>query len=421
MRILRLPGGLAVAVVAMLTAACSGATGAGNNTVDTASAACQSSMGVTANTIKLGVLTALSGPYASSGVNISQVNQAFWAYVNDHGGIDGRKVELEIRDNQFNAQQAIQQYKNIAGNVFAVASSLGSPANNALGPQAAKDCMVVMSPGGGTSATTPTVFATYTPYEYEAINMLDWYRKQPGKEKARVAVVYQDDALGKPALAAIQYATPKLGLELVATVPITGTEQNFSGQVAKLQAARPDVIYVAGTYIAANGIVGQADSTGNTDWEYLVHGSAVSNDYLKLPTAKTFETRVFAVDCVPVYASGLPEAKTAGDIIHAAFPTLALGDIAGLTAWVGLDELYQALQAASKANKLTREGLLETVRTLRVRSKVVPTDYAFGSIPGIPNAPYGASGVMQLSSSTPGGWRIVAPFEQSPVAAGFKP
>jgi ABC-type branched-subunit amino acid transport system substrate-binding protein len=62
-----------------------------------ASAACASatgSPGVTPTTIKTGAMSTLTGPIASNFQSMVKGIQAYYSYVNAHGGVDGRKIQL---------------------------------------------------------------------------------------------------------------------------------------------------------------------------------------------------------------------------------------------------------------------------------------------------------------------------------------
>ena len=65
---------------------------------------------LSAGTIKVGQMTALSGPLAPSSNEQVAGQQAYWDVVNDKGGIAGKyKVQVVTADNQYNPQLAVQE------------------------------------------------------------------------------------------------------------------------------------------------------------------------------------------------------------------------------------------------------------------------------------------------------------------------
>src|SRR5437868_14843985 len=107
----------AAAAFVVFTAACGSSSG---GTVAT-------DVGITSNQILLGNTIAQTGPAASYGT-IANAENAYFTYVNNNGGINGRKVTFTVLDDGYNpaktvplTHQLIEQNK-----VFAMFSGLGT-------------------------------------------------------------------------------------------------------------------------------------------------------------------------------------------------------------------------------------------------------------------------------------------------------
>ncbi|MGA2472966.1 MAG: ABC transporter substrate-binding protein, partial [Acidimicrobiales bacterium] len=87
---------LIVAAGAVLVGPASSATAAVRPLAATSSAcaAANKSPGVTATTISTGAMSTLTGPIASNFESLAPGIQAYYDYVNAHGGVDGRKIQL---------------------------------------------------------------------------------------------------------------------------------------------------------------------------------------------------------------------------------------------------------------------------------------------------------------------------------------
>src|SRR5690348_10382883 len=97
----RLIIGTACACVATLTlAACGSASSSGS-----------SSKG----DIQIGAWSPLSGPIASSGLQVTAGAKAAFDEVNAAGGINGRKINYHVMDNAYDAQQTIQAARKLIG------------------------------------------------------------------------------------------------------------------------------------------------------------------------------------------------------------------------------------------------------------------------------------------------------------------
>jgi ABC-type branched-subunit amino acid transport system substrate-binding protein len=92
--------------------------------------------GVTATTIKLGHIGIYSGPVGSFGANLSYACRAILQSANDTGGINGRKYDVLVRDDAWDATKGSAAVRDLVErqNVFAMACSQSVPTNDAVTP-----------------------------------------------------------------------------------------------------------------------------------------------------------------------------------------------------------------------------------------------------------------------------------------------
>jgi ABC-type branched-subunit amino acid transport system substrate-binding protein len=107
---------------ALLTAACGSSSA--TSTANTASAP-----GVTATTVSIGSTQPLTGPAAPGYSEIAPAANAYFKYVNAHGGVNGRTINYTYLDDQYNpTSTSTQTHKLILqDNVFAMFQALGTP------------------------------------------------------------------------------------------------------------------------------------------------------------------------------------------------------------------------------------------------------------------------------------------------------
>ena len=77
-------------------------------------------VGVTADTINLGQVTTMSGPVPGLFAGSAYGSLAYAAYVNSQGGINGRKLKIDIRDDSFDAAQNRAQSQDLVKKVFGI-------------------------------------------------------------------------------------------------------------------------------------------------------------------------------------------------------------------------------------------------------------------------------------------------------------
>jgi ABC-type branched-subunit amino acid transport system substrate-binding protein len=111
---------------AMLTAACgSGSTGTGNQA---------SAPGVTASSVTIGSTQPLTGPAAAGYSEIAPAANAYFKYVNAHGGVFGRSIKFTYLDDGYNPTITATQTKKLVlqDGVFAIFGALGTPTHLAV-------------------------------------------------------------------------------------------------------------------------------------------------------------------------------------------------------------------------------------------------------------------------------------------------
>src|SRR5882757_10098440 len=155
----------------LLASACStkakksdGNSGGGGGTVKTG-------QGVTDSTINLGVLTDLSGVFAVLGKSITQGAQIYFDDLNKAGGICGRSVKLNIKDDGYDVQKAVGLYADMSSSVLGMEQLLGSPINAALKQNVESDKMFTVPVSwASTILDNPYNMIVGTTYDVEMIN-----------------------------------------------------------------------------------------------------------------------------------------------------------------------------------------------------------------------------------------------------------
>jgi ABC-type branched-subunit amino acid transport system substrate-binding protein len=164
-----------VAVLALLLAGCGGAADDDEGEGGEGGAELQSVPGFDGTTIKLGVLTPLSGPVAVIGLPLTAGNQVYFDYVNSQGGIAGKyPVELVQEDTQYRPDRTVQQYNRVKPDVVAFTQVLGTAPTLAVLPQLVEDGMIA-APASLDAfwVREPNLMPVGGPYQIQAINALD--------------------------------------------------------------------------------------------------------------------------------------------------------------------------------------------------------------------------------------------------------
>jgi branched-chain amino acid transport system substrate-binding protein len=204
-----------------------------------------SAPGVTANSITFGTHQPLTGPAAPGYSEIAPASQAFFDYVNAHGGVFGRKLHLIIKDDAYNPTNTVNVVHQLVlqNKVFGIFEGLGTPTHTKvvsfLNASKVPDLFVASGcPCWDNGASQPETFGWQPNYTIEG-KILGQYLKQHFAS-AKVGVLYQDDDFGKGGLQGIEDELPAGAI--VAKEPYESGTTTLASQVTAIKAAKATVM-----------------------------------------------------------------------------------------------------------------------------------------------------------------------------------
>jgi ABC-type branched-subunit amino acid transport system substrate-binding protein len=216
--------------------------------------------GFDGTTIKVGVLTPLSGPVAVIGQPLTAGNQVYFEAVNKKGGIAGKyKVEIEQADTQYEPDRTVQQYNRLKTDVVAFTQVLGTAPTLAVVPQLRRDKMLAAPASlDATWVREENLLPIGGPYQVQAINAMDYYLKEGDGEGKNICTLIQDDAYGEAGQAGIDFAAEQLDFEVTETQRFRVGIKDVSGQISRLSSAKCDAVFLVATPSDAGTIWGTA-------------------------------------------------------------------------------------------------------------------------------------------------------------------
>lgn len=279
----------AAGLLAVLAACGSG--GSGNSSGNNGSGSVKGGPGVdtTAKTIALGVLTPLSGPVALIGKPLTNGQAAYFNSLNANGGIDGYKVNLVERDDQYNPQMHVQFFNEILSQVAMIGQSLGSPTTLAIQQGADSAGIVVGAATQSSSWVTDKVMAVIgTPYAVDVANGIDYIVNQQGHKSAKIGIIYQNDEYGADGIRGYDAAKSAYNFNDVSRQPYGATDTSFTSQVLAMKQAGAEYVVLTATPTPAATIIGTAATLGYTP-TWVLQGPAWS-EYLMTKNGTNTDT-----------------------------------------------------------------------------------------------------------------------------------
>jgi len=221
--------------------------------------------GVTTSSIKLGITIPMTGIASPGYSKIPGAMKAYFDYVNANGGVNGRKITLVVKDDQYIPTLAVAKANELIfkDKVFALIGTLGTASTKAISRSLQLSARGIPSlfvntgySGFADKKLYPTSFSILPSYQMEA-KVIGKYLDENFAGK-KVGLIYQDDDFGVDALNGFKQA----GVDFAVKIPYASGSQGVAGVagtwITKLQAAAPDVVVLFGVSSATAAALGNA-------------------------------------------------------------------------------------------------------------------------------------------------------------------
>jgi branched-chain amino acid transport system substrate-binding protein len=203
--------------------------------------------GVTDSTVLVGCSNSLSGPLAFVGTEVTQFGlDTYFKYINEKGGINGRKILSKYYDDGYRPQDALANTRKLVeqDKVFLIICPEGTAPTMAIIPYCGENKIPLLFPYAGSPelAGRKYVFTANTLYNIEATTLIKYFVKE--KKLRKIGILYQDDEYGKAYLRQFEVDLGKMNLKLTAAEPVKRTAIDLSAQVVKLRQANPEAVFL---------------------------------------------------------------------------------------------------------------------------------------------------------------------------------
>ncbi len=288
------------------------------------------------NEILIGMSAAFKGPTGGLGSELYRGSMAYINYINDNGGINGKKIIIIPYDDGYNPAPAIENTIKLIekDNVFLLFNYLGTPTVTRVLPllksYSNKNIYLFFPFTGAEPHRQPPydkyVFNLRASYFQETEGLVNNFIKIGRK---RIAVFYQADAYGRSGWNGVKLTLAKYGLDIVGEATYkrgTKFSESMKSQVNILRKSNPEAIISVGAYAACAAFIRDARDSG---WDIpIANVSFVGSEFLidlllkaEKETGKNYTKNLINSQVVPSYEDiSLSAVRQYRDLIDAYDP-----------------------------------------------------------------------------------------------------
>ncbi|BBK31085.1 amino acid/amide ABC transporter substrate-binding protein (HAAT family) [Stella humosa] len=205
------------------------------------------SPGASDTEIKIGNTNPYSGPASAYGA-IGKAIGAYFAKVNDEGGINGRKISYVTLDDGYSPPKTVEQTRRLVeqDNVLLMFQQLGTPSNTAVhkylnGKKVPQLFVATGATKWGDPKGFPWTMGWQPNYQTEAKIYARYILEN--KPAGKIAVLYQNDDYGKDYLKGFKDGLGAKASMIVAEASYEVTDPTVDSQMVTLKASGADIFF----------------------------------------------------------------------------------------------------------------------------------------------------------------------------------
>ncbi len=250
--------------------------------------------------IVLGMSAPMSGPNGAYGRQMREGVEAYFAKVNEGGGVRGHLLKLVARDDGYEVDRAVANAKQLitSDHAFALMAFYGSASSAAVLPLLDTYSIPLIGTISGAEMLrdppNPNIFHLRASYGDETAAII---RSLLTVGLKRIAVLYQDDAFGQAGLKGVKAALSQSKIELVAAASVPRNSVALEPAVAEISKAKPQAIVLVALAQASAAFVKQMKPV--SEQTYFIALSPVGTDQLIADLGKDMARGIQVAQVIP--------------------------------------------------------------------------------------------------------------------------
>lgn len=321
-----------------------------------------------ADVIKWGVLIDLSGPTSDWGKNQvkGQLDAARW--INEHGGINGKKLELIVIDDGYKVPKGVAGYNRLIQSEKVPGLYLQSTGTTiTLIKKIIADGVATLAASYTAKFQNPakTPFSFFVGPSYAAMGRisLKWI-KDNWKDKSRnpkVCFLYPDNKYGRDILATCKAYAKKIGVDVGKDQVINWPTKDATVQLTNMNREKPDFAFITSTAMNAAVILKNAKALG-LKTKFISNIRSFEETLIELSGGAAEGT--YGVHPFAPYGADVPGMKKVVES-HEKWHKGEKGTNVYVEGWVNILVAAEALKQADKAGNLTPAGIRDALEKFK--------------------------------------------------------
>jgi branched-chain amino acid transport system substrate-binding protein len=265
----------------------------------------------------------------------------FWKYLNDKGGLFGRKFDVTLEDDQYTAEGGVPAAQACAErNPFMIFGALGSdviPPVRVWAEQNKQLYLYGFTLKKGSEKFRYSFSGTISQEDLSAVIAAESMKRFPG---AKVGIVWRNSSNFQPGRDVFKNYITSHGGKIVADLPVQKSQGNYTQEIITLQQAGAEVVFVLDDAVSQLNVVKQGKTQQyNPNWmvfTFNIQTQTLGSDSLQPPLrganlAPAYECHEYG----GAYASYAAEIREFEAAYAKYSPNTDLCGVAGDIAWAG--------------------------------------------------------------------------------------
>ena len=347
--------------------------------------------GASDSEIKIGNIVPYSGPASAYGT-VGKAMAAVFKKVNDDGGINGRKVNFISYDDAYSPPKAVEQARKLieSDEVLLLFGTLGTASNSAIQKYVnSKKVPHLFVATGATKWNDPKNFpwtmGWLPSYQSESRIYARYLTKE--KPQSRIAVLYQNDDLGKDYLKGLKDGLGSDAARIVAEESYEVAEPTIESHIVRLKSPNPDaVVFFTTPKFGAQAIKKLGEMNWRPGTVIISNVSASTATVMKpagLDNSQGVISAAYAKDASDPQWDNDPGIKAFDAVLAKYLPEANRTDASALTGYNMAQTMVEVLKRCG--DNLTRDNVMKQAASLNnleqggllpgVKISTSPTDF----------------------------------------------